>query len=45
MRAADGGLYSFQVWLGQSNEDITFAYLQRPPESDSAIARLRKTAA
>ena len=25
-----GGLLSFQAWLGQNNEDITFAYLQRP---------------
>jgi len=28
--ATANGRYSFQVWLGQSAEDITFAYLQRP---------------
>jgi hypothetical protein len=37
------GRFSFQVWLGQDNEDITFAYLQRPQAGQLTIGAQDKT--
>jgi hypothetical protein len=37
------GRFTFQVWLGQNNEDITFAYLQRPQSGQLTIGAQDKT--
>jgi hypothetical protein len=42
-RAGPDRALQFQVWLGQSSEDITFAYLQNPQDGQLTIGAQDRT--